>query len=114
MENESILRSIVKLLGPGEDYDYFDPDIILHINSAFARLCELGVGPKEKPFTVHDASAVWSDFDPSLELSQVRTYIYLSVKIIFDPPASSTIMETYKKEIDKLEYLLCNVAEFGY
>lgn len=110
---DSILDSVKKLLGPSEDYDAFDEDIILHINSAFGRLCELGVGPPS-PFFIKDSSATWDDFVTTESLHQVRRYVVLYVKRIFDPPANSVIMQAYKEEIDKLEWLMCSVSEVGY
>ena len=110
---DSILNSIKKLLGPSEDYTHFDADIILHINSAFSRLCQLGVGP-EKPFKITGADEVWTDFIEDGYQEDVKQYVYLSVKQIFDPPANSFLMEANKQQIDKLEWLLNSVAEVGY
>lgn len=108
-----ILASIKKLLGPGEGYDYFDKDIVLHINSAFSRLCQLGVGPKT-PFKIKDGSEKWSDFIEDGQQEDVKQYVSLKVKKIFDPPANSFLMEALNEEIDKLEWLLNSVAEVGY
>jgi hypothetical protein len=102
------------MLGPGTDYDAFDTDIIIHINSAFGRLCELGVGPIADPFFIEDDAALWSDFVTSVPLHQVKTYVFLYVKRVFDPSANSVIMQAYKEEIDKLEWLMCSVSEVGY
>ena len=102
---ESILTSIKKLLGIVEEYEHFDVDIIMHINSAFSVLTQLGVGPEEG-FRIEDASAVWSDFlydDPRLEM--VRTYVYLKVKLVFDTTSSSSaVIESINRQIQELEW----------
>lgn len=102
---ESILTSIKKLLGIVEEYEHFDVDIIMHINSAFSVLTQLGVGPEEG-FRIEDASAVWSDFlydDPRLEM--VRTYVYLKVKMVFDTNSSSSaVIESINRQIQELEW----------
>lgn len=109
---ESILTSIRKLLGPDETYTHFDPDIIMHINSALADLGSIGVGPEEG-FEIEDDSATWEEFigeypNPKL-LNNVKDYVYLSVKLIFDPPANSTVLKSYETKLEKLEWKI-NVA----
>ena len=111
-ESESILNTVKTMLGPTEDYVAFDTDIIVHINSAFERLCELGVGPTV-PFFITSADEVWSQFDTNVSW-QVMRYIVLYVKRIFDPTANATIKQTYDEEINKLEWLMNSVAEVGY
>lgn len=113
MADESILKSIRRMIGPDEDYEHFDTDLIVHINAAFSRLCQLGVGP-EMPFHVHGIEETWSQFMECGYLEDVKQYVYLSVKNIFDPPASSSVMNAYKEQIEKLEWLLKEVAQFGY
>ena len=108
---ESILKSIKKLLGIQEDYTHFDQDIILHINSAFMVLNQLGVGP-ETCFYIEDDTSEWEDFlDGAQNIEAVKTYIYLKVRLLFDPPASSTIMQSIKDAISEYEFRLpvqCN------
>ena len=80
---ESILTSIKKLLGISEEYEQFDQDIIMHINTVFMNLTQLGVGP-DKGFYIEDADATWDDFvnlDKNIQLQAVKTYIYLKVKL---------------------------------
>lgn len=109
--NESILTSIKKLLGVDESYEHFDIDIILHINSVFMILQQLGVGPA-KGFSICDETAVWSDFIQSeTNLEAVKTYTYLKVKLVFDPPLSSAVMEAMKTMISELEWRLNVAAE---
>ena len=108
---ESILTSIKKMLGIAEEYEHFDPDIIMHINSVFMDLAQLGVGPAEG-FTIEDDTSVWTDFLPdNNKFEAVKSYMHLRVKILFDPPSSSAVMEAMKREIDKWEWRLNVAAE---
>ena len=105
----SILTSIKKLLGVAEDYAEFDEDIMTHINSVFLNLTQLGVGPEEG-FMIEDDTAVWEDFiNDSIQLQAVKTYVYLKVKLLFDPPLSSSVTESINRMIAELEWRL-NVA----
>lgn len=102
----SILNSIKKLLGIGPDYTEFDTDIILHINSVFMILNQMGVGP-EKGFRINDATEKWSDYMIDEDnIESVKSYVYLKVKIMFDPPLNSTVMEAHKQMITELEWRL--------
>lgn len=106
---ESILTSIKKLLGITEEHDHFDPDLIMHINSVFMILTQLGVGPSEG-FRIEDDTATWDEFipeDQNLEL--VKSYMHLKVKLLFDPPLSSAVIESMKQMINEFEWRL-NVA----
>lgn len=101
---ESILTSIKKLLGIAEDYTHFDNDIIMHINSVFLILTQLGVGPPEG-FVIQDATALWTDFvadDKNLEL--IKSYTYLKVKIMFDPPLSSAVLDSTNQLVKEYEW----------
>lgn len=104
--NDSILTSIKKLLGITEDYVNFDTDIIIHINSTFTTLRQLGVGPTEG-FRINDKNSKWSDFvDYDDYLDAVKTYIYLKVKLVFDPPLNAAVMEAIKETIKETEWRL--------
>ena len=106
---ESILTSIKKLLGIDEEYTQFDSDIIMHINSVFLNLTQLGVGPSEG-FQIEDDSDTWEDFiGDSNHLHAVKSYVYLKVKLLFDPPLSSSVIESMNRMIAELEWRL-NVA----
>lgn len=108
---ESILTSIKKLLGITEDYEHFDADIIMHINSVFMILNQLGVGPKEG-FSISDETATWNDYLPdTTNLEAVKSYIHLKVKLLFDPPLSSSVMESMQHMISELEWRLNVQAE---
>ena len=103
---ESILTSIKKLLGIAEDYTHFDADIIMHINTVFMILMQLGVGPTSG-FSISDDSDVWGDFLTSdQQLESVKTYIYLRVKMMFDPPTSGTVIQSTENLIKELEFRL--------
>ena len=102
----SILTSIKKLLGVAEDYVEFDEDIMTHINSVFLNLTQLGVGPEEG-FMIEDNTAEWVDFiNDSVQLQAVKTYVYLKVKLLFDPPLSSSVTESINRMIAELEWRL--------
>lgn len=106
---DSILTSIKKLLGISEEYTQFDDDIIMHINTVFLNLTQLGVGP-EKGFTIEDDTAEWTDFiGNNTQLQAVRSYVYLKVKLLFDPPLSSSVTDSMNRMISELEWRL-NVA----
>ena len=108
----SILTSIKKLLGITEDYTHFDADIIMHINSVFTVLHQLGVGPKEG-FRIEDKTSTWNDYlGDAILLESVKTYIYLRVRLIFDSTTlSSTVIESMKQTISELEWRLNASAE---
>lgn len=106
---DSILTSIKKLLGITEDYEHFDQDITIHINSAFSVLTQLGVGP-ERGFTIQDASSEWSEFvSDTNKIELIKTYVFLRVKLVFDPPQSNAVLESYNRQISELEWRI-NVA----
>lgn len=108
---ESILTSIKKLLGIGEDDTSFDTDITIHINSAFMRIHQLGVGPAIA-FKITDKTAVWGDFlGERLDLESVKSYIFLKTRLIFDPPQTSFLLDAIEKQIKELEWTLNVQAE---
>lgn len=114
VRNGSILATICHMIGPSDDYSYFHTDLIVHINAAFSRLCQLGVGP-ETPFHITGTDEVWTDFiSEEGYLEDVKQFVYCSVKHDFDPPANSFLNEALEKKIEKLEWLLNSVAEVGY
>lgn len=109
---ESILTSIKKLLGLSEDCNSFDKDIIMHINTVFVILNQLGVGP-ENVFMIEDEKTVWKDFmNDDKKLNAVKSYIHLKVKLIFDPPLSSAVIEANKQMINELEWRLNNNSDY--
>lgn len=107
---ESILTSIKKLLGITEEYEHFDVDIIMHINSVFMILTQLGVGPAEG-FSIKDKTTTWDEFVPENQLESVKSYVYMKVKLLFDPPLSSAVIECTNRQISELEWRLNVVVE---
>lgn len=106
---DSILTSIKKLLGITKEYTHFDQDIIMHINTVFMILNQIGVGPPEG-FSIKDENAVWSDFiSDNTKIEAIKSYIYLKVRLLFDPPISSAVMDSMNRMIAELEWRL-NVA----
>lgn len=110
---ESILTSIKQLLGLEEDYTSFDPEIIIHINSVFMILTQMGVGPKEG-FSIDSKSATWDDFTlDDLSIESVKSYVYLKVKLLFDPPSNSSVIESTNRLISEFEWRLNVAADKG-
>lgn len=108
---DSILTSIKLLLGITEDYEAFDQQLIMHINSVFMVLTQLGVGPTEG-FMIENKNDTWDDFitDDS-NLQTVKSYMYLKVKMLFDPPSTSAVMDSTNRMINELEWRLNSQAE---
>lgn len=106
---ESILTSIKKLLGITEDCEDFDPDLIMHINSVFMILNQLGVGPKNG-YRIEDKFSTWDEYiSYEDDLDSIKSYMHMKVKLLFDPPLSSTVMTCMNQMISELEWRL-NVA----
>ncbi len=111
---DSILVSVKKMLGPSAQYEYFDPDIVIHINSVFMILYQLGVGPQDKPFSITSDEETWDQFfadEATLEL--VKTYVYLKVKLVFDPPLGGALVSVMEKQIAEFEWRLNVAADPG-
>lgn len=104
---DSILTSIKKMLGISEDYEHFDADIIMHINSVLMILAQLGVGPAEG-FSIQDKTKMWTDFlgEDSALLDGVRSYVYMKVRLMFDPPTSSAAIESMTRLTNEFEWRL--------
>lgn len=106
---ESILESIKKLLGIATTYTVFDQDLLIHINSVFMILRQIGVGPEEG-YKITGPLNVWSEFSNNdLFIESVKTYVYLKVRLYFDPPQNSSLMQAIQSQINELEWRL-NVA----
>lgn len=105
---ESILTSIKKLLGIAEEYEDFDPDIIMHINSALLILNQIGVGPAEG-FIIEDETSTWTDYlGEATNLEAVKTYVHHKVRLMFDPPTGGAL-DSLNRTVSELEWRL-NVA----
>ena len=111
---ESILRTIRKMLGPETIYEHYDTDIIIHINTALSILAQAGVGPSEG-FSITSDEETWEDFlgddTTAKRLEMVKTYVYLSVRINFDPPQSSAVLTSMEKSREMLEWRLSVAVE---
>lgn len=103
---ESILKTIKQLIGCPDDFEQFDLDLIVHINSAFATLTHLGVGPKEG-YRITGADNAWSEFeDNAQKLSLIKDYVYIKTRLLFDPPTSGSLMDSLKEQLKEMEWRL--------
>lgn len=110
--DHSILNNVKKILGIEADYTSFDADILIHINSVFSTLNQLGIGPTDG-YMIEDDTATWDAFigDDS-RLNQVKSYVSLRVRLLFDPPQTSFLIESMKAQIEQMEWRL-NVQREG-
>ena len=109
---DSILTSIKKLLGIDEADTNFDVDVIFHINTTLSILSQLGVG--EKSFSIEDKDAEWKDFLSDMtNLELIKSYIFMKVKLIFDPPQSSAVIEVMNRQISELEWRINELVDPG-
>lgn len=110
--NESIFNSIKKMLGIDVDYDAFDTDVLININSVLMILNQLSIGPPEG-FFITGPEETWADLlGDRTDLQGVKTYIYLRVRLLFDPPSSSFVLDAMEKQAEELGYRL-NLQEEG-
>lgn len=113
--NDSILQTIAKMMGPAVGDDYFNPDLIWNINAALSRLCQLGVGSTAPyPFKITGAEETWADFIDEGQQEEVKQYIWLKVKQVFDPPTATAVKAAFDERVKELEWTLREVAEVGY
>lgn len=107
MLHDSILLTIKKMLGLDKDYNAFDMDIMVHINSTFMSLSQLGVGP-DIPYSISGEEETWADFlgQDIIKFQAVQTYIYLKVRLLFDPPNSGVLHEAMERLIKETEWRL--------
>ena len=111
--NDSILTSIKKLMGLTEEYDAFDQDILILINSVLFELEQIGVKAKDG-FSLSDKTAVWSDYsDDDRLLNALKPYIYMKTKLTFDPPTSSGALESMNRIIDRFEWRINLYSDTG-
>lgn len=104
--DDSILDSIKKILGMPPDYDAFDTDLVIHINSVFGILAQLGVGPAGG-FSISDNTTLWKAYlGDSKDLEMVKSYIALKVRLVFDPPTIGAVMDATKEQIREYEWRL--------
>jgi hypothetical protein len=100
----SILTSIKRMLGIEEGYKVFDPELILHINSVLLMLNQIGVGPS-RGFRIEDDTATWLDFVGSRQdVDAVISFVFLRVKLLFDPPTNSFAIDSINNQIREFEF----------
>lgn len=108
---DSILLSVKKALGIDGEQTEFDPELIMHINTILSTLTQIGVGSPDG-FSISGNDELWSDFVPDEpKWSQIRTYVYTKVRLIFDPPQSSAAVEAMNKVANELEWRLYVIAD---
>lgn len=106
---DSILNSIKKMLGIEEDYKQFDQELIVFINSALGICFQLGIGDdKLTPFKITGENDLWEDFISRDQIETVKSYIFMKVKLLFDPPSSSFVLSSYQELIKEFEWR-CNI-----
>jgi hypothetical protein len=108
---ESILTAVKQMLGLPEDYTAFDETIVMHINSVFLSLSQMGVGPAEG-FTISDKEAKWDEIEVEpILIGYLKTYMFMKVKLVFDPPNSSYLLEAIDRQILQMEWRMTNHAD---
>ncbi len=104
--SDSILTSTKKVLGVEASYTSFDIDVTMHINSVFSTLAQLGIGPVNG-FMIQDEATTWDEFlGADLNLNSVKTYMYLRVRLLFDPPSTPFAINAMKEQVTELEWRL--------
>lgn len=107
-DNSSILESTKQLLGINKDHDYYDDQLIMHINSVFSTLRQIGIGPKDG-FWITGKNDLWIDFSNKHKvISMVKIYAHIKVKLLFDPPQNSSVFSAMEKTASELEWRLLN------
>lgn len=109
IDTDSILESIKKSLGLTEEYEVFNPDIVMHINTVLSTLTQLGL----KQYMIEDSSAKWSEYlgDNTVLVGLVKQYMYLKVRLVFDPPTSGIVIEAINRSISELEFRISVEAD---
>ena len=103
-EQESILNSTKKLLGIFSEVEAFDTELILHINSVLSALVQMGIGPSEG-YAITNADNTWSQFlGDDKRLESVKTYVFMRVRLLFDPPSNSSVIQAYENQIKEFEW----------
>lgn len=108
-KSDSILDSVKDAIGGiSSSYTVFDDTIIMHINSVFDDLHQIGVGPAEG-FAISDNTTTWNDYiDNPLIGRRVRSYVTMKVRMLFDPPTNGTVSEQINNSIKEMEWRLCS------
>jgi hypothetical protein len=114
VEEDSILQSTKKKIGPTADYDAFDHDILVSINSTFATLFDVCGFGGEKPVRITGPEETWSSILDDTRLEWVKDYVFMKVKVAFDPPSNGTLLANYKQQIAELEWRIYTVLNDYY
>lgn len=114
MNDDSILNCVKGMLGIDKSCDVYDKDLVIHINGVFLTLYQIGVG--KSPSRIDDEFQEWSIiFSDNLDLIDlIKDYTYMKVRIIFDPPSSSFVLDSLKKQMDEYEWRIQIQAEGGF
>lgn len=99
----SILNDVKKMLGIPEDVSDFDKDLIIFINTIFSSINQMGIGPM-KCFKINGKDETWNDFDKRFDMEEFKTYLFIKVKMLFDPPANNQLSESYNNTVKELEF----------
>lgn len=110
--NDSILNSVKLQLGILPEYTVFDQQLILAINTAFSILHQLGVGPKDG-YAIEDESNRWDEVVTKQSLNMIKSYVFLKVKLLFDPPATSFVLDAYNKQLAEMEWRINSEVEIN-
>lgn len=108
----SILNDVKHTLGLLPSDEAFDSDVIIHINSALATLHQLGVGPVAG-FEILGPDEEWDQFTDDPRLNSVKTFVYLKVKLVFDPPGTGFVLQAIERQIEELTYRINVVVDYG-
>jgi len=103
---DSVLNTMKRALGIPLDYDAFDSELIMFINSIFARLKQLGIGPQDEFYKISGENEKWADFFGELEYPDVQSYMYLRLRLLFDPPQNSFVVSSFKEQAQETEWRL--------
>lgn len=109
MANKTILNSVKETLGILPDYVAFDATILSDINIALSRLHQMGVGPEEGYYITEEST--WDDVITEPRFNMLREYITLKTKLLFDPPSTSFVLQSYQDELQDLEWRICSEVE---
>lgn len=108
--HDSILNSVKLQLGILPEYTVFDQQLIIAINTAFSILHQLGVGPKDG-YAIEDESNRWDEVVTKQSLNMVKSYVFLKVKLLFDPPTTSFVLDAYNKQLAEMEWRINSEVE---
>lgn len=109
--DDSILLSMKKMLMVADDDHAFDTDLKIHINSVFFALYQLGVGP-DTPFSIDDENDTWDEFMTRLDIEAVKSYMFLRLRLLFDPPATATMYDAIDKQTKEFEWRLNSAVDY--